>query len=145
RTFIIEGKRQDSTSLLQVSNYKKQKVQDLYCIFKDLVKKYNQTGLSTCEIEDCKKWNTTCQKAAKQLTFFKPYFPELSNLFLENYPLCLTYYNQTPSYTDLMAKLNVTKIILENVKQKNIELCKKTKQTWQYLEEQARKTEELAK
>ncbi|CAG8582152.1 35517_t:CDS:1 [Gigaspora margarita] len=123
-------------------------------------------------MEDRKKWNATGPKAAKQLAFFKPYFPELSTLSLENHSLCQTHYNQvvmsnrfyehltsyfqenppdtdmdtqTPSYTDLIAELDVTKTILENVKQENMELCKKTKRTWQYLEEQARETEELTK
>ncbi|CAG8782148.1 9409_t:CDS:2 [Gigaspora margarita] len=136
-----------------VSNYKKQKAQDLPCIFKDLVEKYNRTGLSACEIENLKKWNATGLKVAKQLAFFKPYFSELSILSLENHSLCQTHYNQvvmsnlfykhllsyfqenpldtdmdtqTPSYTDLIAKLDITKTILENVKQENMELCRKT-------------------
>ncbi|CAG8822572.1 11214_t:CDS:2, partial [Gigaspora margarita] len=92
------------------------------------------------------------ENPAKQLAFFKPYFPELSTLSLENYLLCQTYYNQvvmsnqfyehltsyfqenlpdtdidtqTPSYTDLIAKLDVTKTILENQARETEELTKR--------------------
>ncbi|CAG8791095.1 12581_t:CDS:2, partial [Gigaspora margarita] len=110
------------------SNYKKQKVQDLLCNFKDLVEKYNGTGLSACKIKDCKKWNATGPKAAEQLLFFKLYFSELSTLFLENYLLCQTHYNQvnppntnmdtqTPSYTDLIAELDQVRKTEELTKQ----------------------------
>ncbi|CAG8738889.1 33280_t:CDS:2, partial [Gigaspora margarita] len=82
--------------------------------------KYDGTRLSACKMEDHKKWNATCPKAAEQLAFFKPYFSELSTLSLENHLLCQTHYNQenppntdmdtqTPSYTDLIAELDQAK------------------------------------
>ncbi|KAF0408915.1 hypothetical protein F8M41_008426 [Gigaspora margarita] len=72
------------------------------------------------------------------------FYKHLSSYFQKN-PPDTDIDTQTPSYTDLIAELDVTKTILKNVKQENMELCRKTERTWQYLEEQARETEKLTK
>ncbi|CAG8852736.1 42128_t:CDS:2, partial [Gigaspora margarita] len=103
-----------------------------------LVKKYDGTGLSTCKTKDRKKWNATGPKAAKQLTFFKPYFSELSTLSLKNHSLCQTHYNQVVMSNRFYEHLS--SYFQENLSDTDLDT-----QTLQYLEKQTRETEELTK
>ncbi|CAG8834203.1 32081_t:CDS:1, partial [Gigaspora margarita] len=72
------------------------RAQDLLYIFKNLVEKYKRIGLKSCETKETQRWwHASAQEAARQLTFYFPYFTELANLrFLTVYSFCERHYNQ---------------------------------------------------
>ena len=80
-----------------VSTFQKLRAKDLPCLFAELVAKYNEVGLKTCETKESQKWrHASNQETAKHLTLYHNYIPELSNLHsvLESYSICEKHYNQ---------------------------------------------------
>src|SRR5690242_17483383 len=72
------------------------RAQDLSCVFENLVEKYEEIGLKSCETKETQRWrHASAQEAARQLAFYHPYFTELANLrSLTVYSLCERHYNQ---------------------------------------------------
>jgi hypothetical protein len=80
-----------------VSAFQKPRAKDLSCLFAELVEKYNEVGLKTCETKESQKWrHASNQETAKRLTHYHNYLPELFNLHsvLESYSICERHYNQ---------------------------------------------------
>ena len=64
-----------------MSTYLKPRAKDLPCLFAELVEKYSEVGLKSCETKESQKWrNASNQGTAKRLVLYHDYFPELSNL-----------------------------------------------------------------
>ncbi|CAG8799807.1 7149_t:CDS:1, partial [Gigaspora margarita] len=78
------------------SKSQRMRAQDLLCVFENLVKKYKEIGLKFCKTKETQRWqHASTQEAARQLTFYFPYFIELTNLHsLRVYSLCERHYNQ---------------------------------------------------
>ena len=75
----------------------KASAKNLPCLFADVVEKYSEVGLKSCETKKSQRWrHASTQEAAKRLTFYHNYFPELSDLHssLDSYSLCERHYNQ---------------------------------------------------
>ena len=80
-----------------VSAYQKPRAKDLPCLFSELVEKYNEVGLRTCETKESQKWRRASnQETAKRLMLYHNHLPELSNLHssLGSYSICEKHYNQ---------------------------------------------------
>ncbi|RIB21667.1 hypothetical protein C2G38_2175981 [Gigaspora rosea] len=85
------------SSHITMSKHKKQKAEDLRCIFSDLVTTYKGVGLKPCTTDELKWWNANGPKAAERLMLFQAYFLELANYSLESHSLCQKHYNQIVS------------------------------------------------
>jgi len=80
-----------------VSNKQRASTKNLPCLFAELVEKYSEVGLKSCETKKSQRWrHANTQGAAKRLAFYHNYFPELSGLHssLDSYLLCERPYNQ---------------------------------------------------
>lgn len=90
-----------------MSAYQKPRARDLPCIFANLVDNYRTIGLKTCETKESQAWrHASTQEAAKRLTQYHNYIPELASLHssLKSYSICERHYNQiisTKFYHDL--------------------------------------------
>ncbi|KAF0475771.1 hypothetical protein F8M41_024574 [Gigaspora margarita] len=79
-----------------MSESQKIRAQDLPYVFENLVEKYEGIGLKSCKTKETQRWrHASAQEAARQLTFYFPYFTELANLRSSTvYSLCEKHYNQ---------------------------------------------------
>jgi hypothetical protein len=110
-----------------VSAYLKPKAKDLPCLFAELVEKYNEVKLKSCEIKESQKWRSASnQETAKRLAIYYDYFPELSNLHssLKSYSICERHYNQiivtNQFYQHLISSVQENKRFRLNTEEENI-------------------------